>query len=124
MVSRGLVIFMAGEILHRRGRNRRMFLPVKIGKKRSSSMYNLRAWRRPLYNKLERTRVTIVALLFLILATFLGGIAVLSYFRATGPTSTNPAWQCQHAVETANPVKAENLCPGTDSWRQDRPTGP
>jgi hypothetical protein len=40
------------------------------------------------------------------------------------PDTTKPAWLCQHAVETANPVQAENNCPGTTSWREDHLVGP
>jgi hypothetical protein len=87
-------------------------------------MYKLRDWLMPRSSKLERTHVSKLALLLiLILASLVGGITVNSYIRAQSSTSTSPAWECEHAAETANPVKAENLCPGTVSWRQDRPTG-
>src|SRR5947209_18384085 len=42
--------------------------------------------------------------------------------KPTAPATS--AWLCQHASETANPVQAENFCPGTTSWRADRPTSP
>lgn len=44
---------------------------------------------------------------------------------ASPPAGTPPqAETCADAASSANPVAAENLCPGTASWRLDHPTGP
>jgi len=67
----------------------------------------------------QRNRLSIIVSLFIIIVTTTSGIAVYKY-----RTTLDPAWQCQHAEETTNPVQAENLCPGTNSWRPDRPLGP
>lgn len=42
---------------------------------------------------------------------------------ATTSTPTATA-TCQNAAKAANPVAAENTCPGTKSWRMDHHTGP
>lgn len=72
-------------------------------------------------NNLHWTRPLLLALLIIsiIIAALLSGIAIYRH-----NLTQTPDWQCQHANETANPVKAENLCPGTNSWRVDRPFGP
>jgi hypothetical protein len=41
---------------------------------------------------------------------------------ATATATVPPT--CQNASEAANPVAAENLCTGTESWKLDHPTGP
>lgn len=50
--------------------------------------------------------------------------AVYKYDIQPGFTRSNPVSQCQYAIEAANPIVAENSCPGTTSWRLDHPTGP
>ena len=39
------------------------------------------------------------------------------------PTATIPP-TCNNAYRAPNPIVAENMCPGTASWRVDRPFGP
>lgn len=58
--------------------------------------------------------------LIVIIVAGIGGVWVI-YQRTNGTTLST--LQCQHATETANPVQAENFCPGTTRWRADRPFG-
>ncbi len=82
-------------------------------------MDRLPDWLTPLFNHLGRLRLGILVLILISVIATLAGVAAYQY-----NIRLNPAWQCQHAAETANPVKAENLCPGSKSWRLDHPTGP
>ena len=88
-------------------------------------MYKLPSWLMAFFDKLRMNPPGVPALLLIItMITLLSGVVVYKFIIVPSAASQSPAWQCQHAVETANPVKAENLCPGTNSWRLDHPLGP
>lgn len=61
------------------------------------------------------------------LAAIVSGLAY-DYLHApsasSSTTSPTASQACQEAAKAANPVVAENTCPGTNSWRPDHPAGP
>ena len=83
-------------------------------------MSMLPGWLITLSTNVGKTRLIIIALLLLIIVATVGGGIALYQHNVT----LTPNWQCLHAVDTTNQVKAENYCPGTNSWRVDRPLGP
>jgi hypothetical protein len=83
-------------------------------------MYELPDWLITFSQNSRLFRPKALALLFVIIVTIVGGIVLYKYTRPTPPSQ---AWQCQHAAEAANPIAAENSCPGTNSWRLDHSTG-
>ena len=78
--------------------------------------------------KLHRLNSTQKRLIVLVLAL---EIIALILYGVVGKLSTSSSAQgvaasdtlCQHAASAANPVAAENTCPGTNGWRPDLPLG-
>ncbi|HEY7417112.1 MAG TPA: N,N-dimethylformamidase beta subunit family domain-containing protein [Ktedonobacteraceae bacterium] len=62
----------------------------------------------------------------LLLCLVSSGLAVISVgaILQSPVNSKNLPDGCRNAAKAANPVAAENTCPGTTSWRPDHPTGP
>lgn len=79
------------------------------------------SWLLTLSKNLRWNSKKTLALVLIVSVATVGGIIV---YRYNGSTPMSQAWQCQHATETANPIMAENFCPGTTSWRLDHPIGP
>lgn len=67
----------------------------------------------------QRILLSVLALLVVVTAACVSGFTIHQQ-KIMG----TPAWQCQNASEAANPVQAENACPGTSSWQEDHPLGP
>jgi hypothetical protein len=55
----------------------------------------------------------------LLLYGAIGKLSAISASKGVGAPET----PCQYAASAANPVAAENTCPGTDGWRPDLPFG-
>lgn len=61
----------------------------------------------------------------LLLCLVSSGLAVsVGAVLQTPINSKNLPSGCRNAAEAANPVAAENSCPGTTTWRPNHPTGP
>lgn len=61
----------------------------------------------------------------LLLCLVSSGLAISVGAVLQTPTSSKSLPSgCRNAAEAANPVAAENTCPGTTSWRPDHATGP
>ena len=80
-------------------------------------MYIRPGWLNLSSKKFLMTLLTVFVLLVV------GIKIVANLFVAMPGRPETPAWLCQHATETANPVQAENNCSGTTRWRADRPFG-
>lgn len=81
-------------------------------------MFTYPEWLHPSSRKCRWTVLIIFVLLLII-----GIETVVNAFVARSKATPTSAWQCQHATETANPVQAENKCPGSTRWRADRSFG-
>lgn len=76
-------------------------------------------WLKTIRAQSRVTYLSIFMALIVLSATVVG----IFIIRQRTTASTLPL-QCLHAQEAPNPVQAENTCPGTARWREDRPTGP
>ncbi|MGH2508400.1 MAG: N,N-dimethylformamidase beta subunit family domain-containing protein [Ktedonobacteraceae bacterium] len=87
-------------------------------------MFTRPAWLNPSSKKFRWTFLIVLIILVIGIGAILNAFVALPHPFSASAQPTDPAWLCQHAAETVNPVQAENDCSGTTNWRPDRPTGP
>lgn len=87
-------------------------------------MFTRPEWLNTSSKRFNWTLLVVFILLAIGIAILVDGFIIPSTKTPASTSQKTSASLCQHAAKAANPVQAENNCPGTASWRADRPFGP